>query len=511
MTDVHASLNEVLSFLGLESVAPSFAASAVNHLRLDSRAIESGDVFIALGGRSSHGLDFAEQAIENGAVAVLHDASANSSDRYFAVPDLADRLQALAAFFYKTDVNCPELYAVTGTNGKTSCASNLAAVLNALGTRAGVIGTLGWGVGGELSDTGMTTPDVLSAHRCVAALRDEGCKAIALEASSHALDQNRLGGLPISHAMFTNLTREHLDYHGSLDAYGQAKALLFQRPELKTAIVNADDDFGRTLPAHTQGDTQVHSYSLSGERAHSIAQGEHADKPDVIASDVRTAANGLSANVHTPWGEGLIQLAQIGRFNLANALAVITAACASDHSLPAVLRTISTLKSVPGRMELIQGGASQATVIVDYAHTPDALSCALSSAREHCTGQLTVVFGCGGDRDRGKRPIMGAIAADLADFSVLTSDNPRSEAPLDIIAELESGLAAQSNTAYVIEADRGKAIERAIARSGPGDLILIAGKGHENYQEINGTRHHFDDRAFARKALRTARAEEASS
>ncbi|MCK9564257.1 MAG: UDP-N-acetylmuramoyl-L-alanyl-D-glutamate--2,6-diaminopimelate ligase, partial [Bacteroidales bacterium] len=417
------------------------------------------------------------------------------TDAPLATVDGLDRqLSAIAGRFYGNPGAALRLTAITGTNGKTSCSYLLGQLLEMLGERAGIVGTLGYGLmghgltnsGAPLVATGMTTPDAVETQRILAAFVEQGATVATLEVSSHSLDQYRVAALPFDTAVFTNLSRDHLDYHGTLDAYGAAKARLFAWRGLRHAVINRDDAFGRQLLAGLPAGVAALDYSLCEAAA-------------VRASDIVYSQRGVSARLDTPWGRGMLSSPLLGEFNLSNLLAVVAAACAQGHSLDRVLALIPALKPVSGRMEIVSGpAAGRPQVVVDYAHTPDALEKALLALRRHCAGRLWCLFGCGGDRDTGKRPLMGAVAARLADQVVVTSDNPRSEQPDAIIADI---LAGMPGVDAVVEADRHTAILNTVLAAGPGDTVLIAGKGHEDYQQVGGDRLPFSDQAEARLAL----------
>ena len=469
----------------------------VTGLCLDSRRCAPGDVFFALPGGSHDGRRHIAEAIGRGCVAVI------AEDRGFdalvtaplAVPlvrvaNLHRELSAIAGRFHGEPAARLRITAITGTNGKTTCSYLLGQLLELLGERAAIVGTLGHGLvaagAAGFAATGMTTPDAIATQSILAGLVDQGARVVTMEVSSHSLDQYRVAALPFDTAVFTNLSRDHLDYHGTLEAYGAAKARLFQWPGLRHAVINADDRFGRQLLADLPAGVEVLDYSLGAAAR-------------VRAVDIAYGQGGLSARVVSPWGEGMLRSPLLGAFNLSNLLAVVAAACAQGHDFNNVLDRVPALRPVSGRMEVVDGGISP-QVVVDYAHTPDALEQALLALRRHCVGRLWCVFGCGGDRDTGKRPLMGAIAARLADAVVVTRDNPRSESPARIIADIRAGIA--DGVEVRVEPDRRAAIRAAIAAAAPTDTVLIAGKGHEDYQLVGTERLPFSDQAEARLALR---------
>ncbi|MFZ1832303.1 MAG: UDP-N-acetylmuramoyl-L-alanyl-D-glutamate--2,6-diaminopimelate ligase, partial [Pseudomonadales bacterium] len=404
------------------------------------------------------------------------------------VAALGERAGALAARFFGDPSSRQRVIGVTGTNGKTTCTQLLAQAFGLLDRRCGVIGTLGWGFPGNLADTGHTTPDPVTMQRALASLGEQGANLVAVEMSSHALKQGRTRSVHIDTAVFTNLTHDHLDYHGTLEDYGASKKLLFETPGLRFAVVNADDAFGATILAGTAAGTKVISYGLTESSA------------QVRASAASYSVDGLRAWVETPWGSGELRAPLMGRFNLSNALAVLSVLGLHEVALADALAIFPRLRAVPGRMERIGVHASP-LAIVDYAHTPDALEHTLRALREHCSGRLWCVFGCGGDRDRTKRPLMGRIAWEHADELVITSDNPRSESAAAIIDEICTGVPGDGARR---EPDRAQAIRLALGAAGPGDCVLIAGKGHENYQETNGVRVPFSDADTVRRLFAEA-------
>jgi UDP-N-acetylmuramoyl-L-alanyl-D-glutamate--2,6-diaminopimelate ligase len=353
-----------------------------------------------------------------------------------------------------------------------------------------VIGTLGAGFAGRLQPTTHTTPDAMRLQDLLAGMRGEGAVAVAMEVSSHSLSQGRVDAVRFSTAVFTNLTHDHLDFHGNLEDYGAAKARLFLYPGLRCAVINIDDAFGARLASDARIGAQRLTISLQDPAA------------DLFAGEARFLPGGMRAVVRTPWGDGELSLPLLGRFNLANALAVLGVLGAEGIPLPEALAALALVTPVPGRMERVPS-ADGPVVIVDYAHTPDALEQTLRALRAHCAGRLWCVFGCGGDRDRSKRPLMGRIAREHADQVVVTSDNPRCEDPHAIIEQICAGI---PDAGAVLEVDRHAAILRAIAAADRPDCVLIAGKGHEDYQEVRGQRTPFSDVAVAREAL-AARAE----
>lgn len=463
----------------------------INGLTLDSRGIRAGDAFIALQGERAHGLRFASDAFASGAVIVLADRESAAEvaviDGPIVIVDgLRENLGAIAARFFGTSSEAPNVIGVTGTNGKTSTVQMLAQALAYLGRPTATIGTLGAGLPGALDAGERTTPDAINVQRLFARFREQGARDVAMEVSSHALEQGRVNAVPFRVAVFTNLTRDHLDYHGTMQAYGAAKRRLFVMQGLQNAIINVDDAFGRELVAQVPASVNVLTYtseSLSG---------------DVCASAIETHAKGLSFVLTTPWGAGRLQSRLLGRFNVSNLLAVAASLGALGFDFVSINAALSVLDPVPGRMSRL-GDEGQPLVVVDYAHTPDALEQALGSLRAHCEGELLCVFGCGGERDVGKRPQMADIAERLADRVIVTDDNPRNEDGDAIVADIVKGF--RHADAIVVERDRAKAIRYAITEACASDIVLIAGKGHEPYQEVGSTRFAFDDRLVAQQVL----------
>ncbi|MES9969697.1 MAG: UDP-N-acetylmuramoyl-L-alanyl-D-glutamate--2,6-diaminopimelate ligase [Candidatus Thiodiazotropha sp.] len=474
----------------------------VTGITLDSRDVTPGSLFIACAGEHHHGLAFAEQAVSKGAVAILWETDSTKGDQLAAVLKLPVPLLALAQLtrhvsriagrFYQHPSRLMSVYGITGTNGKTSISQLLAHAL--MGEiPCGIMGTLGVGLPGQLTPTGYTTPDAVTLQKHLHALLEQGAAAVSMEVSSHALDQGRAGAVAFDCAIFTNLSRDHFDYHGSLENYAAAKQRLFHMPGLGSAVVNLDDVFGRTLLESVADGVALLGYTL--EPAAELPAGLDGW---ARALDIVPTAQGMRINVSTHLGEADLETRLLGRFNAANLLAVLLVLLQRGWSLSRSAEVLSSLSTVPGRMELL-GGKEKPSVVVDYAHTPDALEKALQALRMHCSGSMSVVFGCGGDRDRGKRPLMGALAERLADRVIITDDNPRSESNMEIIQEILAGMKMPDQAR--LEPDRGQAIKIAIADAAPGDLVLVAGKGHEDYQLVGEEVLHFDDREQVTAAL----------
>lgn len=532
--------------------AESVAEMGASGLQLDSRKVQPGDVFIAVPGfdqsKPVDGRQFIAQALAAGAVAVLAEREAWSEQAWLeqgssrqvlpecAVPvvlitGLASQISAIAGRFYDQPSEHMRVIGITGTNGKTTCSHLLAQLFNQLKVKTAVIGTLGYGVSDRLSpelgesgsdnsesrsarglinkgltSTGLTTPDAVLSQAILADMRAADVTCVAMEVSSHSLDQGRISGVRVAGAVFTNLSQDHLDYHGTMAAYRAAKEKLFHMPGLEFGVINVDDPAGLTLSKTLGSRVKIYTYSL---RANSFA----AKDSSVYASNIRCSAQGIEADVVSPWGKARVQSRLVGEFNLSNLLAVMTTACASGLAFDEVVPALSQLRPVPGRLELINEGAGP-RVVIDYAHTPDALSNTLSALRyiaasstatrssrassRDASPKLWCVFGCGGDRDKGKRPAMAVVAGELADEVVVTSDNPRNEAPEAIIDDI---LAGANRLFHRIE-DRAEAIAFAISHAGPQDTVLIAGKGHEDFQISGESRLPFSDAAQARLALR---------
>jgi UDP-N-acetylmuramoyl-L-alanyl-D-glutamate--2,6-diaminopimelate ligase len=474
----------------LPDVAAVPADLVVSGLVQDSRDVRPGDAFVAIAGFGAHGLGFAAQARAKGAAAILFEPPAPAGIPAPAdaipVPGLRARMGAMADAFHGRPSRAMTMVGVTGTSGKTSTVQLLAQALSLLGTRSGTIGTLGAGLYGEAVATGFTTPLVLQMHALLARLREEGARAVAMEVSSHALDQGRVDAVHYDVAVFTNLTRDHLDYHGDMASYGAAKAKLFVRPGLRAAVVNIDDPFGRELLASLPQGVRGIGASSQGAQA------------DVRAENLDLGDDGLAFDLVVGDERRSVRSPLLGRFNADNLVAVAGVLHALGTGVDAIAAVLPRLEPIPGRMNRL-GGGDAPLVVVDYSHKPDALQQALESLRGHLRGRLTCVFGCGGERDRGKRPQMAAIAEAAAGMVIVTDDNPRGEDGDAIVAEIMAGFADPSKV--VVERDRRRAIERAVGAAGPGDIVLVAGKGHETYQEIAGVKHPFDDREVAAAAL----------
>ena len=475
----------------LADLLQGFAAAPAIEIRdisSDSRDLQPGDLFLACGGESSHGLDYVADAVSAGVAAIAWDSSTAEAPAakvgvpMIAVPGLAKHLGEIANRFYARPAEAVRVVGVTGTNGKTTVAWLVAQCCEHLGETCGYVGTLGAGVGEVTGGEGMTTPGAIELHRNLASFRDAGAGWAAIEVSSHALSQDRIDGMSFDTVLFTNLSRDHLDYHGSMQRYAEAKARLFLDYPARHRIVNLDSEFGAELASRCGQD--VVTVSTRFDR---VANG----RPYVFVRSVVAKADGSNVRVASSWGEGEFHLPLAGDFNVANAVIVLAAMLVHGVPLRRACDTLATVTAPPGRMERVPAAAGLPSVYVDYAHSPEALDVALRALRQHCAGRLWCVFGCGGDRDAGKRPQMGRIAEKRADRIVITNDNPRSEAPGAIIDGILEGL-AEPGGAEVIE-DRAAAIAWAIDNAGPDDIILVAGKGHEGYQLIGAERADFSD------------------
>ncbi|HEX4376824.1 MAG TPA: UDP-N-acetylmuramoyl-L-alanyl-D-glutamate--2,6-diaminopimelate ligase [Steroidobacteraceae bacterium] len=479
----------------------------VSDITQDSRAVIPGAAFFACRGRTHHGLEFVEAAVAAGARAVLWEPgpgvrapALDSSILVRPVANLAAQLGYIADRFFGAPSASMAIAGITGTNGKTTCAWLLAQALNQLGRRAAYIGTIGVGVPGALRESQLTTLDALTLQRELAGLRGAGVTAVAMEISSVALDQDRIAGLRVHTAVFTNLTRDHIDYHGDMTAYAAAKAKLFAWPTLVARIVNVDDAFGLELARER---LQSAADSDAGLIVTSRRAADWAERGvDFVATrNVISSAGGLELDIESSRGAALLRSRLIGDFNVDNLLTVLAVLLAWDIPMRDATAALARCSAPPGRMQP-DGGEQLPLVLVDYAHTPDALANALRAAREHCAGKLWCVFGCGGDRDPGKRREMGLIAGQLADQLIVTDDNPRREDPHSIVAAVMQGvIAAGAVDRTRVEHDRAAAIRGAVSAAAAGDVVLVAGKGHETYQQSGNERRPFSDASVVHQAL----------
>jgi UDP-N-acetylmuramoyl-L-alanyl-D-glutamate--2,6-diaminopimelate ligase len=467
-------------------------------LSLDSRAVRTGDAFFALSGSHAHGLRYAEDASRRGAVAIVYDPSGGAGaclpepelDFAVPVPDLGRHLGSIAARFFGHPSETLSVVAVTGTNGKTSCTHFIADALR--DEHPAVIGTLGWGKPGRLRRIAHTTPDAIEIHAILATLKAQGIGLVALEASSHGQAQGRINGVCCRGALYTRITRDHLDYHGTFESYLNAKLGLLSNPALEFVAVTLDDPSVDTILAGVPGGVKVVGYSLQ--------DGRSADFPVIYAETLEQTPEGLRLRVNWEGRSVDVEAPVYGDFNAENLLGTMAVLLGLGYSAEAAALRAGRVRPVAGRMERFHEDG--VTAVVDYAHTPDALRNVLTSLRRHCRGRLWLVFGCGGDRDKGKRPEMGAIAERLADCVIVTDDNPRLESGDGIVQDILKGCTGSTVT---VVRDRRAAIHQAIAQAGEGDIVLVAGKGHEAFQDVGGVAHEFSDREEVGKALSARR------
>jgi len=477
---------------------PAAPDRPLREMTLDSREVASGDLFVAVKGHAADGRRFIPQAIAQGVAAVIADAEGEAEDgqivEMHGVPviylaQLSQRLSALAGRFYQQPGEKLKLIGVTGTNGKTTTTQLLAQWAQLLGETGAVMGTVGNGVYGQLAPAENTTGSAVDVQHLLASLVNKGATLAAMEISSHGLVQHRVAALPFAAAAFTNLSRDHLDYHGDMARYEAAKWLLFSEHQVGQAIINADDEVGRRW-------LQQLPDAVAVTMENNLQPGCHGRW--LKATDVRYHDGGASVRFESSWGNGEIDSRLMGAFNVSNLLVALATLLSLDYPLMALVATASQLLPVTGRMEVFSA-PGKPTVVVDYAHTPDALEKALSAARLHCKGQLWCLFGCGGDRDKGKRPLMGAIAEQFADVVVITDDNPRSEDPAAIVADVLTGLLDPSRARVVM--GRAQAVTNAVMQAQEGDIVVVAGKGHEDYQIIGSQRLDYSDRVTVARLL----------
>lgn len=466
----------------------------VSHIALDSREINVGGVFFAVAGAAQHGLLYVEQVRRQGAVAIVYDPAQQGRSLakniaglpLIAIDSLTEKLGIIAARFYAWPTQHLHIIGITGTNGKTSCSQFLAQAMN----DCGVIGTLGWGRYSDLNSTLNTTPDAFALQKMLAYFYQHGLQNVAMEVSSHGLEQGRVNALTFRGAIFNNLSRDHLNYHGNMENYFQSKLRLLKWPGLSFVVVNLDDAYAERVIAVVADSVRVISYSLLGR--------VHDQNSSITATNISYTLAGITCDVDWQGQQARLQAGLLGDFNLQNILAVLAVLLEVGTSLSASLVAIQSIKPVIGRMECFTGGTGKPLVVVDYAHTPDALDKVLSTLRLHCATQLSVVFGCGGDRDKGKRKEMGIIAERLADRLIVTDDNPRFEDGQAIIKQIVDGL--NMDKVSVINS-RKAAIEKGISISSEQDILLVAGKGHEDYQEIKDVKYPFSDREIVQELM----------
>ncbi|HLQ73962.1 MAG TPA: UDP-N-acetylmuramoyl-L-alanyl-D-glutamate--2,6-diaminopimelate ligase [Bacillota bacterium] len=461
----------------------------VRTLQIDHRLVEEGDVFICIRGHTVDGHTFAEEAVRKGAVAIVAEEPVNVDVPVIKVLDTSRVLPMLATHFYRYPTDDLQLIGITGTNGKTTITYILEKIYQEFNKKTGVIGTIQVKIGDDSFPVKNTTPDALTLQRTFQRMRDAHVDTAIMEVSSHALQLGRVHGANFDIALFTNLSQDHLDFHTNMDEYFYAKSLLFSQlgntfnqNEPKFSIINIDDNYGEKLINHSA--QPVLTYGIEKDA-------------DIRATDIKITMNATSFRLHTPQGTIEVNSPLIGLFNVYNMLAASAVAYASSIDLATIKRSLENISGVDGRFEKVNVDTDYAT-IVDYAHTPDSLENVLKTVNEFVENDVYVVVGCGGDRDKTKRPLMAEAATKLADYAILTSDNPRTENPEMILSDMTKNLQTEN---YEVIVDRKLAIEAAVNRATSGDIILIAGKGHETYQEINGERIDFDDREIAKEAM----------
>ena len=467
----------------------------VSGLTLNSNEVVEGNVFIALNGVNHHGLSYAKSAVEKGAIAILFDSEdAEIADEFLAdlnvlkisIAKLSELLGKIAARFYGEPSHKMNVIGITGTNGKTSCSQFLAQALE----NCGVIGTIGWGKYGQLKQTLNTTPDALAVQKMLTVLKNDGCENVAMEVSSHGLAQNRVNGVQFKGAVFTNFSRDHLDYHGTMAAYLETKLKLFNAPQLEFAVINLDDEISDKIIASIPENVEIIGVSTKNKTA--------LRSQTLSAENIELNLSGIQCDVLWQNQKQTLYVPVCGLFNLENVLCVLAVMLKLGIKLDDAASRLTNLKPVDGRMERFGGEHNQPLVVVDYAHTPDALEKVLRSLRLHTKGKLGLVFGCGGNRDSGKRPQMGQVAEQFADWVIITDDNPRFESNEAIVLDVLGGFF--HNEAKVVH-DRARAIRNAIEQAAAQDCVLIAGKGHEDYQEIDGIKLPFSDAECVREIM----------
>ncbi len=491
---------------GWTTLQADYSDISISGLSLDSRYTKKGDLFFALQGLQQHGLEYSSQAIANGAAALAWETSSQvkidelpRNTPCLEIDNLQQKLGLICQRFYNNASAQMNVIAVTGTDGKTSVSQFIAQALKQLDLPCGVIGTLGYGVYPNLDDASHTTPDAVRMHGLLNNLNENEVINAVLEASSHGLSQGRLNGVEVDTAVFTNLGRDHMDYHGTIDDYFNSKRLLFQITNLKNAVINIDDEAGMRLAQEFSPRLNVITYSI---KSNAINTGLY-----INATNIKHVADETSFEIESSWGKAKLKTRLFGKFNISNLLAVMGALLASDVEFNKAVNAISEVSTVPGRMEFItpkknSRRKSSPAVVIDYAHTPQAIINVLKVLRAHCIGKLWCVFGCGGNRDQGKRKLMAQAVEKHADVAVVTDDNPRFEDPKEITNEIQLGFS--SSTSYSLIHDRQKAIEYAIRHAGVEDMVLIAGKGHEAVQIVKGNHLPFDDKQVAIDILQEA-------
>ena len=497
------TLKIVLENISSAQVEPNRECFPVGPLRLDSRMVQSEDTFVAVEGFQTDGRVYIPIALKQGASLIFAEENNNTEfkqmfdslacEKIIWIANLRDNLSEIAANYFGHPSEELKNIAVTGTNGKTSCSYLIAKILQKLHFEWYLMGTLGVGCCGNLKESTNTTADAITLQAVLHEALLSGAQFSSMEISSHGLDQNRAAAVRLNTAIFTNLTRDHLDYHGNMESYGAAKKKLFMQKGLKNAVINMDDKFVRTL-AKEESITAT-KWLVTTKQPPSGANLERW----VWAEDISYSLRGIHANIYTPWGSGKLDSPLIGQFNLSNLLLVVTTLGAILKEVAPVLEALKRVMPAEGRMQTI-GNSKTPTAIVDYAHTPDALEKALIAIREHCVGLVWCVFGCGGDRDSTKRSVMGAAANDFADQVIITNDNPRSESPSAIAEDIKQGIDREVEVIL----DRSTAIQTAIASAKVDDWVLIAGRGHEHIQHIGEEHILFSDREYVAKLLEVA-------
>lgn len=494
----------------------------ITGLSLNSDHCRQGYLFLAIAGHRVHGLAYVEKAVAMGACAVLYETNAGMDSEQdtllrrlsktvsvplIAVTDLSHKAGVIAERFYGNPSDSMAMVGITGTNGKTSCAQFLAKILST-DQPCGVLGTIGNGLYGNLQQSSHTTPDAVSLHALLANISEQGAASTVMEVSSHGLVQGRVAGVKFDVAVFTNISRDHLDYHGDMQQYGQAKSQLFQMESVQHAVINADDDLGRQLLRELPSSLDKIAFSIGGTSEGTVAETGHLRL--IQASHIEASPRGLTFRIHSPWGDAKIESLLLGRFNVQNLLAVLGALMALDMPFEKAVQGIQSVQTISGRMERLGGTGTEPLVVVDYAHTPDALENVLKALQEHvggyskvseARGRLICVFGCGGDRDKGKRPEMASIAESYADQVIVTNDNPRGEQAEDIVANINKGFKNPRGHKVILE--RTQAISQTIGKAALNDVILIAGKGHEDYQIFGAAKIAYEgDISVAAKSLK---------
>lgn len=476
----------------------------VNAIVNDHRKVRTGNLFIAHQGFNTHGLLYAQEAVAKGATVVVWDGELDNRDEILTsisskvlcihCDNLKQKAGAIASRFYEQPSLSLNVIGVTGTDGKTTISHFIAQCLDAYDVHCGILGTLGNGFINDLHPTGLTTVDALEIQKTLSEVRQAGAHHAVMEVSSHGLEQGRVNGVAFTTAVFSNLASDHLDFHKTMDNYVEAKRKLFYTPGLKAAVINLDDEFGRELAKECGQHVCVWGYSQKKDA------GDFSDYADYIVHtvDIQPYETGFHLTVSTPLGSGSFDVPILGRFNVSNVLAVLATLLVSQSGFDDAVKSLRNIHPVDGRVELI-AEKNKPVVVVDYAHTEQGLAAVCQSVREHFKGEMWCVFGCGGDRDRSKRPLMAKAAEKYADRIIVTSDNPRHEDPLKIIEEIMSGFEQKEKVERVV--DRRTAIEIAISNAKPGDVVLLAGKGHETSQIVGDVHIAFDDRRVARALL----------